>query len=118
MKGKKRREPIQETKRPKTINSGSPNKNEDFSKGKELNYMQKRIAKWLTKLRFRRQFFGGVNEGDVWNKIVELNSMYEAALMAERVRYDTMIEHYKKVNKTTTLSDIPMRDILGRGDGL
>lgn len=54
------------------------------------------IAEWLEEVRFRKQFFGGVSEQDVWKKINELNVMYEAALNAERVRYDTLIEQYKK----------------------
>lgn len=57
---------------------------------------EKRIAKWLDKLHFRKQFFGGVSEGDVWKKIAELHGMYEDALKAEQIRYDTMIEHYKQ----------------------
>lgn len=57
-----------------------------------LNHEQKRIAQWLKKVRFRRQMFGGVSEQDVWKKIDELNRMYEAALSAERARYDALLE--------------------------
>ena len=57
-----------------------------------LNYEQRRIAQWLKKVRFRRQMFGGVSEQDVWKKIDELNRMYEAALSAERARYDALLE--------------------------
>ncbi|MDR7871446.1 MAG: hypothetical protein RIN55_11335 [Tissierellaceae bacterium] len=56
----------------------------------------KKIADWLEKVCFRKNFFGGVDEQDVWKKIDELNSMYEAALEAERVRYNTLIECYKQ----------------------
>lgn len=59
----------------------------------------KELANWLEKLRFRKKFLGGVNEQDVWKKIGELNAMYEAALKAERARYDAMIEHYKKTGR-------------------
>lgn len=62
------------------------------------NNMNK-IADWLEKVRFRKKFFGGVDEQNVWKKIDELNHMYEALLEAERVRYHTMIEHYKKTGK-------------------
>ena len=58
-----------------------------------------KIADWLEKVRFRKQFFGGLSESDVWKKINELNQMYEAALDAERIRYDTMLEHYKKTGE-------------------
>lgn len=55
------------------------------------NHEQKRIAEWLKKVRFRRCLFGGVNEKDVWKKIEELNRMYDAALSAERARYDALL---------------------------
>lgn len=56
----------------------------------------KKIKEWLEEVRFRKKFFGGVSEQDVWKKIGELNDMYQAGIEAERVRYDTLIEHYKK----------------------
>lgn len=73
----------------------------------ELNREQKRIAEWLEKLCFRKQFIGGVSEEDVWKKIDELNIMYKAALNAERIRYDTMIEHYRKNGELKVAKDIP-----------
>lgn len=66
---------------------------------KNENPKIKEIAEWLDKVRFRKKFFGGLDEEDVWKKIDELNSMYEIMLEAERVRYDTMIEHYKKTRE-------------------
>lgn len=57
-----------------------------------LNHEQERIQKWLKQVRFKKTLFGGVNEADLWKKIAELNSLYEAALSAERARYDTLIE--------------------------
>ena len=60
-----------------------------------LNREQEEIIDWLEKVKFTKQFIGGVNEQDVWNKIHELNNMYEAALRAERVRYDALLEEYK-----------------------
>ena len=73
-----------------------------------LNLEQMKIAKWLKKLRFRRKLVGGISEQDVWKKIGELNIMYEAVLTAERVRYDTLIEHYKKesINATSIYDSI------------
>lgn len=65
------------------------NKNENINK----------IADWLEKVRFRKQFFGGLSETDVWKKINELDQMYQAALDAERIRYDAMIEHYRKTGE-------------------
>lgn len=56
-----------------------------------FNHEQERIADWLRRVRFKRVMIGGVSEADVWKKIQELNAMYEAALSAERTRYDTLL---------------------------
>lgn len=56
-----------------------------------LNHEQARIQKWLKQVRFQKTFFGGVREADVWKKIAELNTLYEAALSAERARYDALL---------------------------
>lgn len=53
---------------------------------------QRRIGRWLKHVKFRRQFFGGVSERDVWKKIGELNEMYNTALAAERARFDALLE--------------------------
>lgn len=55
------------------------------------NRETKRIAQWLRKVHFKRALFG-VSEKDVWKKIGELNEMYKTAIVAERVRYDTLLE--------------------------
>lgn len=52
---------------------------------------EKMIAEWLEKLHFRRALFG-VSERDVWKKLDELNGMYQQLLLAERIRYDTLLE--------------------------
>lgn len=57
-----------------------------------LNHEQERVRKWLKQVRFKKAFIGGVNEADVWKKIAELNTMYEAALSAERARYDALLQ--------------------------
>ena len=53
---------------------------------------QKRMIAWLRKVRFKKKLFGGVSERDVWKKIEELNNMYNLALIAERARYDALLE--------------------------
>lgn len=53
---------------------------------------QRRIREWLNHVRFRKAVFGGVQESDVWKKIAELNTLYENALAAERMRYDSILE--------------------------
>lgn len=57
-----------------------------------LNHEQERIRDWLKKVRFRKTVVGGVSEADVWKKIGELNELYEAALSAERARYDALLK--------------------------
>lgn len=56
-----------------------------------LNSEQQAIVEWLKKVRFKKQPFGGVSEADVWKKIDELNKLYDTALMAERIRYETLL---------------------------
>ena len=56
-----------------------------------INREQQHMIAWLKKVRFRKQFFGGVSERDVWKKLDELNSMYNLALIAERARYDALL---------------------------
>lgn len=56
-----------------------------------LNHEQARIQKWLQQVSFKKITFGGVDEADVWKKIAELNALYEAALSAERARYDALL---------------------------
>ncbi len=60
-----------------------------------LNSEQQSIVEWLKKVRFKKQLIGGISEQDVWKKLDELNKMYEAALTAERIRYETLLEKQK-----------------------
>lgn len=61
---------------------------EDISLESQLD----NIRKWLQKVRFKKSVIGGVDESDVWKKISELNSLYETALIAERIRYDALLK--------------------------
>lgn len=45
---------------------------------------QEEIKQWLENVTFKKNLFGGVDENDVWEKIQELNRLYEKALIAER----------------------------------
>lgn len=63
-------------------------------KGNENRFppeQEKKISEFLQKVKFRKRIFGGVSEKDVWMKIGELNEMYRQALLAERIRYDTLL---------------------------
>lgn len=59
-----------------------------------LNHEQAKLQTFLKQVRFKRAFFG-VDEADVWKRIGELNQLYEAALSAERARYDALLEQQK-----------------------
>ena len=63
---------------------------------KMLNHEQQKIAEWLRTVKFRKQMIGGISEQDVWQKIEQLNEMYEKALSAERARYDTLLAKQRK----------------------
>lgn len=50
-----------------------------------------KVAKFLLDVKFRPKTFGGVDPMDVWKKLEELNTLYENAIIAERVRYDMLL---------------------------
>ncbi len=56
------------------------------------NFHQVQLTSWLEKVKFKKRLFGGVDEKDVWEKIEELNTLYEAALKAEQIRYSTLLQ--------------------------
>ena len=58
------------------------------------NAEHEKMLEWLKSVKFKRTMVGGVDEADVWKKLDELNSLYEAALIAERARYDLQLEEY------------------------
>ena len=71
-----------------------------------LNSEQQKIVEWLQNVRFKKQSFGGVSEADAWKKIDELNKLYDAALMAERIRYETLLNEIRS-------GDIPAGERVG-----
>lgn len=81
----------------------------------ELGLEYIKIEKWLKKLRFRKKIFGGVDQQDVWKKISELNEMYEAALTAERIRYDALIEEQRKSGGNASYENIVDMDMAAEG---
>ena len=74
------------------------------------NLEQEKIINWLKIVKFRKRFFGGVDEQDVWRKIQELNEMYEAALKVERIRYDVLLQEQTKKNETNLSTDQPSKE--------
>lgn len=61
-----------------------------------LNHEQQQLHDWFQTVKFRKKLLGGIDEQDLWKKLAELNKLYDAALSAERARYDGMLELYKK----------------------
>lgn len=52
---------------------------------------QRRIGDYLRKVRFKRALFG-VSERDVWRKLEAVNDLFQQALVAERARYEALLE--------------------------
>ena len=50
------------------------------------------ILDYVKGMKFKRQFFGGVDPDDVLKKLEELNRLYETALLQERARYEALLE--------------------------
>lgn len=61
-----------------------------------INQEHKEIIRWFQKVKFRRAIFGGIDENDVWKKLQELNQLYEAAIRAERERYDILLTDHER----------------------
>lgn len=66
----------------------------------EFTPEQEAVMEWLKTTKFKRKVIGGVDEADVWKKIEELTALYEKAVEAERVRYDTLLaDRTRKFNR-------------------
>lgn len=73
-----------------------------------LNAEHEKLKEWFQTVRFRKKRFGGIDEKDVWLKMEELNGMYEAALIAERARYDTLLQKQRNsIRKSLNTSKPP-----------
>ena len=61
-------------------------KKKAFEPKPKSDVMLNEISQWLKKVKFKRKLFRGVDEADVWQKIDELNSLYEKVLLAQRAQ--------------------------------
>ncbi len=59
-----------------------------------LNHEHARLAAWFETVKFRKVLLGGVDEVQLWKKLEELNALFEAALSAERARYEGLLATY------------------------
>ena len=53
---------------------------------------QEAIIQWFRTVKFRKKLLGGVDEAAMWKKLEELYALYEAAIRAERTRYNVLLE--------------------------
>ena len=53
---------------------------------------QEAIIQWFRTVKFRKNLLGGVDEAAMWKKLEELYALYEAAIRAERIRYNVLLE--------------------------
>lgn len=54
---------------------------------------QEAIIQWFRTVKFRKNLLGGVDEAAMWKKLEELYALYEAAIRAERTRYNALLEN-------------------------
>ena len=52
---------------------------------------QEAIIQWFRTVKFRKNLLGGVDEAAMWKKLEELYALYEAAIRAERTRYNVLL---------------------------
>ena len=53
---------------------------------------QEAIVRWFRTVKFRKSLLGGVDEVSMWKKLEELYGLYDAAIRAERTRYNALLE--------------------------
>ena len=53
---------------------------------------QEAIVRWFRTVKFRKSLLGGVDEVSMWKKLEELYALYDAAIRAERTRYNVLLE--------------------------
>ena len=56
---------------------------------------QEAIIQWFRTVKFRKKLLGGVDEAAMWKKLEELYALYEAAIRAERTRYNVLLAEQK-----------------------
>lgn len=83
------------------------------------NSQHEALVEWFQTVKFRKVLIGGLDERHVWRKIEELNGFYEAAIRAERARYDALLKEYQKACNAVIRKykrELYERDKAGRRD--
>ena len=65
-----------------------------------VNREQEKLIEWMQTVKFRKVLIGGLDEAQVWKKLEELNQLYDAAIRAERARYDALLGAHKEASNT------------------
>ena len=65
---------------------------------------QEAIIQWFRTVKFRKNLLGGVDEAAMWKKLEELYALYEAAIRAERTRYNVLLEQLIKQAREDVIS--------------
>ena len=73
---------------------------------------QEAIIQWFRTVKFRKNLLGGVDEAAMWKKLEELYALYEAAIRAERTRYNVLLE--TSPSKPDGFATSPSRGALGK----
>lgn len=61
------------------------------AKTQPISPEQAELLEWFRSVRFQKKLIGGVDEAQLWRKLEELNRLYDAAIRAERTRYDVLL---------------------------
>lgn len=80
----------------------SGGKRQKISDIQPVNQEHKELIKWFQTVKFRKKLIGGIDESHLWKRLEELNNLYEAALKAERIRYDVLLREYTKSSSVLT----------------
>lgn len=62
----------------------------------DMTIEYRELMQWFATVKFRKSFFGGVNEAHLWKKLEELSGLLNSAMHAERTRYEAQLDIYKK----------------------
>lgn len=77
---------------------------EDSVENRAVNHEHEKLLRWLQTVKFRKVLFGGIDEAHMWKRLEELDRLYEAAISAERARYDALL---KKQMETGSVREEP-----------
>lgn len=56
-----------------------------------------RLLQWFSTVRFRRKWFGGVDEADVWKQLSVLHQLYEKELQSQKAYYEGKLSAYRQM---------------------